>query len=129
MQQVLLIGIGGFFGAIARFLTSKYTSGFLGNFPLGTLIVNVIGSFALGFIMYSVLNDSRLISPEFRSFAAIGFIGAFTTMSTFAYESFRFIDLRDMAMFGLNFGSNLILCLLAIYLGKVTALLIGGIIK
>src|SRR5664279_2243186 len=117
MQQVLMVGAGGFLGAIARFLTSKYTSGFAGSFPLGTLIVNVVGSFFLGFIMYSILNDSRLISPDLRSFAAIGFIGAFTTMSTFAYESFRFIDLRDTTMFALNFCSNLVLCLFAIYLG------------
>jgi len=129
MQQVLLIGAGGFLGAIARFLTSKYTSGLLGSFPLGTLVVNVTGSFMLGFIMYSILNDSRTISPEFRSFVAIGFIGAFTTMSTFAYESFRFLDLRDMLMFGLNISLNLILCFLAIYFGKEVAVLIGGLIK
>jgi CrcB protein len=129
MQQVLLIGAGGFLGAIARFLTSKYTSGLLGSFPLGTLVVNATGSFMLGFIMYSILNDSRTISPEFRSFVAIGFIGAFTTMSTFAYESFRFLDLRDMLMFGLNISLNLILCFLAIYFGKEAAVLIGGLIK
>jgi CrcB protein len=129
MQQALLVGVGGFFGAISRFLVSKYTSGLWGSFPLGTFIVNVAGSFCLGFIMYSILNDSRLISPELRSFAAIGFIGAFTTMSTFAYESFRFLDMRDMLMFGANFGANLIFCLVAIYLGKETALLIGGLIK
>jgi fluoride exporter len=129
MQQILLVGAGGFLGAITRFLTSRYTSGMLGSFPIGTLIVNVSGSFLLGLIMYSVLNDSRMISPEFRSFAAIGFMGAFTTMSTFAYESFRFIDLRDMTLFGLNIAMNIVLCLFAIYLGKEVALLIGGIIK
>jgi fluoride exporter len=129
MQQILLVGAGGFLGAITRFLTSRYTSGMLGSFPIGTLIVNVSGSFLLGLIMYSVLNDSRMISPEFRSFAAIGFMGAFTTMSTFAYESFRFIDLRDMTLFSLNIAMNIVLCLFAIYLGKEVALLIGGIIK
>ncbi len=129
MQQLLLIGAGGFLGAVSRFLVSKYTSGFWGSFPLGTLLVNIIGSFFLGVIMYSILHDDRLISPEFRSFMAVGFIGAFTTMSTFAYESFRFVDLRDYALFGLNLSANLFLCLLAIYLGKEAALLIGGLIK
>ena len=129
MQQILLVGAGGFLGAVARFLTSKYTSGLLGSFPLGTLIVNVVGSFALGFIMYSVLSDSRLISPDFRMFAAVGFIGAFTTMSTFVYESFRFIDLRDTLMFGLNFSSNILLCFLAVYLGKVAATVVGGLVR
>jgi fluoride exporter len=129
MQQAMLVGAGGFLGAISRYLVSKYTSGVWGSFPLGTLVVNVAGSFLLGAIMYGLLHDSRLVSPEFRSFMAIGFIGAFTTMSTFAYESFRFLDLRDYLMFGMNISANLLLCLLAIYLGKEAALLIGGWVR
>lgn len=76
--------------------------------------------------MYLFLKDSHLISPELRNFAAVGFIGAFTTMSTFAYESYRFVDARDWMMFGLNFAGTLILCLAAIYLGKEVT---GAIIK
>ncbi len=129
MQQVFLVGAGGFLGAISRYLVSKYTTGALGDFPLGTLIVNLAGSLMLGFIMYSILLDNRLISPDTRNFFAVGFIGAFTTMSTFAYETYRFGDLGDYAGAGINIAANIIGCLIAIYLGKQLATLITGIIR
>ena len=129
MQQVLLVGTGGFLGAVARYLVSKYTTGALGDFPLGTLIVNLVGSLMLGFVMYSILLDNRLISPEMRSFIAIGFIGALTTMSTFSYETYRLADLGNFATAGINMAANIIGCLFAIYLGKQLAVLITGIIK
>lgn len=129
MQQAMLVGAGGFIGAIARYLISKYTSGVLGDFPLGTLIVNLIGSLMLGFIMYSILLDNRLISPEMRGFLAVGFIGALTTMSTFSYETYRLADTGDYATAGLNMGVNIVGCLLAIYLGKQLAILITGLAK
>lgn len=129
LQQVLLVGTGGFLGAIARFLVSKYANGLLGEFPLGTLIVNIVGSFLLGIIMYSILADNGLVTPATRSFVAVGFIGAFTTMSTFAYESFRLVDLSDAGMFGLNVALNVIGCLGAIYLGKQVATILTGLVK
>jgi CrcB protein len=120
--QAILVGIGGFLGAICRFLVSKHTTEVLGIFPIGTLIVNVSGSFLLGFIMYSAL-AGRMVSPELRSLVAVGFIGAFTTMSTFAYETARFADLKDYMLAGLNITLNVGLCLLAVYLGKQAVLL------
>jgi CrcB protein len=125
MQQVLIVGAGGFFGAISRYLVARLTSGLLGSFPLGTLLVNVSGSFLIALILYSASFGTYLISPEFRNFATIGFIGAFTTMSTLAYETFHFTELSDYLMAGLNIGLNITLCLLAIYLGKETATLIS----
>ena len=91
MLQILYVGLGGFLGAISRFLTAKYTTNFLGTFPIGTLFVNVTGSFVLAFISYLVIFGKN-ISPDARSFITVGFIGAYTTMSTFSFETMRYLD-------------------------------------
>ena len=123
-MQIIYIGIGGFIGAISRFLLAKFINNYFTSFPLGTLIVNVSGSFLLGFIIYSVL-DGRNVSPEMRDFSTIGFLGAYTTMSTFAYESFRLGELSEYLHFGLNIFLNVFLCLLAVYLGRELALFLN----
>ena len=123
-MQIIYIGIGGFIGAISRFLLAKFINNYFTSFPLGTLIVNVSGSFLLGFIIYSVL-DGRNVSPEVRDFSTIGFLGAYTTMSTFAYESFRLVELSEYLYFGLNIFLNVFLCLLAVYIGRELALFLN----
>jgi len=125
MIHILYIGLGGFIGAISRYLLSRYISNLLPSFPFGTLTVNVLGSFILGFIMYSI-TAGRNISPELREFITIGIIGGFTTMSAFAYESFRLAELNQFMLFALNIALNIILGIGAIYAGKALASYITG---
>ena len=124
MIQILYIGLGGFLGAVMRFLISRFVGNYFSSFPLGTLIVNVTGSLLLGFIVYSV-SFGKNISPEFRDFMTIGFIGAFTTMSTFAYESFRLAELSEFMYFFFNLFLNVFLCLLAVYVGREFAMILN----
>ncbi len=124
MIKILYIGLGGFFGSIARFLTAKFVNNMFPNFPFGTLVVNVSGSFILGFLLYSVAYGKN-ISSDLRDMIAIGFIGAFTTMSTFAYESFRLGELGEWVSFSMNLFLNLFLCILFVYLGKELAVMIA----
>lgn len=124
MLNVLYIGLGGFIGAVSRYLLSRYLNNLLPSFPLGTLVVNIIGSFVLGFIIYSV-SLGRNISPEMRDFITIGMLGGFTTMSAFAYESFRLMELNQLMLFAVNIALNVILCLAAVYAGKELAVLIA----
>ncbi len=124
MLQIIYIGVGGFIGAVSRFLVSRYMNNLLPNFPLGTLTVNIIGSFILGFIVYSV-SLGRSISPEMRDFITIGILGGFTTMSSFAYESFRLMELGEILLFSLNLAMNLVLCIAAVYAGKELAVFIA----
>lgn len=124
MLQIIYIGVGGFIGAVSRFLLSRYIGNLLPSFPAGTLAVNVIGSFVLGFIIYSV-SAGKNISPELRDFITIGILGGFTTMSAFAYESFRLFELNQFLLFALNIFLNIILCLAAVYAGRELALLIS----
>ena len=122
-MQIIYIGIGGFIGAVSRFLVSRYLNNLLPSFPLGTLAVNIAGSFILGFIVYSI-SLGKTISPDIRDFITIGILGGFTTMSTFAYESFRLMELDQLMLFALNVALNMVLCIAAVYAGKELAVLI-----
>src|SRR6266566_9807664 len=88
MDRVLLILIGGAAGSLARYLTgTAIMSRYPGRFPLGTLIVNVSGCFLIGVIM-TLLTEKPAPHPNWRLFLVVGFLGGFTTFSSFAYETF-----------------------------------------
>ena len=118
MSLCLLVGLGGFVGAILRYWINGWIqSGFL-TFPLGTLGVNFIGSLLLALIMYA--SEYRgLFGEEVRIFMTIGVLGSFTTMSTFSFESMKLLEQSEHMMFVLNLIGTVSLCLLAIYLGKL----------
>jgi fluoride exporter len=121
MHFLLLVGIGGFVGAILRYAVSGLIQGGEAAFPFGTLGVNAIGSFVLGFIMYSA-EYGGFFPDEARAFLTIGMLGAFTTMSTFGYESFKLLENDEFALLGINILGTVFLALCAVYLGKVVAL-------
>jgi CrcB protein len=88
MQKYLLTGIGGFFGAIARLWVDTYISARFGDrFPYGTFVINMTGCFVIG-VMLTVLNQRLNINPAWRYLLPIGFIGAYTTFSSFEFEAF-----------------------------------------
>jgi CrcB protein len=117
MSLWLLVGLGGFVGAILRYWVSGWIqSGFVA-FPIGTLAVNFLGSLLLALIMYA--SEYRgLFGEEARVFLTIGVLGSFTTMSTFSFESMKLLEQSEHILFGLNLVGTMSLCLLAIYLGK-----------
>jgi CrcB protein len=120
MFQLLLVGVGGFIGAVLRFLVS----GWLQKdalFPYGTLGVNLLGSFALGFIMYAS-EYAGFFDDRTRLFLTIGVLGSFTTMSAFGYESFRLLESDEFVLFGINVLATVALTLFAVYLSKVLVL-------
>ncbi len=121
MNPIVLVGLGGFFGAVARYITSGLVQDGVASFPVGTLFVNVLGSFLLSLIM-SLSEYYGLFSDEARIFLTIGFLGSFTTMSTFSYESFRLLERREINLFIVNVTATLTLTLLGVYLGRAVAL-------
>ncbi|WP_423793268.1 fluoride efflux transporter CrcB [Methanocaldococcus indicus] len=120
MNKFILIGLGGFFGAILRYIISGIFTKY--NFPLGTLAVNLIGSFILGFFMYSSL--FLPIPSEYRFFIAVGFCGSLTTFSTFSYETFTLIEENEILLAIINIFINVVGCLFMIFLGRLLALYI-----
>jgi len=121
MLKLLIIGAGGFIGAILRYEVSGWAHKIFGSdFPYGTLSVNVIGSFLLGFFL--VLANTKLIVPDvYKNLIAIGILGAFTTYSTFSYETFSLLQLNLIKQALLNIGLNVILGMLAIWIGMISA--------
>ena len=118
MSLWLLVGLGGFVGAILRYWISGWIqSGFV-TFPVGTLAVNFLGSLVLSLIMYAS-QYRGLLGEEARIFLAIGVLGSFTTMSTFSFESMKLLEQNEHIMFWLNLMGTISLCFLAIYLGKI----------
>lgn len=128
MLQYLWIGLGGFVGANARYLLQQWAANRWGaNFPYGTLLANVSGSFIIAFFL-TLATERLAISPETRLFVAVGFLGGFTTFSSFSFETFRLIEQSGWRAAGLNFASNTILGLLGVLVGIFLAHLIqqGG---
>ncbi len=91
-----------------------------GMFPGGTLAINIAGSFLLGFIM-RFATGSTVISPELRGGLTIGFCGAFTTMSTFSYESLRLLGDGEYWYAGVYMGGTILGCLAAVIAGTALA--------
>jgi len=108
LKLLLFVGIGGFIGAISRFLLSGYFQKLSQtNFPFGTLGVNIIGSFLLGILFFIFTQIS--IPPNIKSLLTTGMMGAFTTYSTFAFETFLLIQGGSYILATLNILLNVVL--------------------
>lgn len=125
MDKLLIIGLGGFIGAVARYEISGLVYRQFGtSFPYGTLAVNVIGCLLIGALMY--FSETRtIISQNVRLFVGIGCLGAFTTFSTFGYESLALLSERHFLSASMNVLGNVILGLGAVWLGRTILNLLG----
>ncbi len=117
MYQVLVIAAGGALGALMRYGISSSIYRFFGrDFPYGTLTVNLLGSFLMGIAV--VLIMERMEMPElWRAGVIIGFLGAFTTFSTFSLETLALFENGQMLKALLNIGLSVMLCIIATWLG------------
>ena len=124
MYRTLLVGVGGLFGSVARYWVAGVVQRLDGStFPVGTLSVNVLGSFILGLLMALSL-DRGLINADTRLLLATGFCGGFTTMSTFSYETVALLRDGSAAAAAGNVGITLVACLAAVALGDLAARLL-----
>jgi CrcB protein len=125
MNKYWWVGVGGFLGAITRFWLGGIISDRWGTrFPYGTFVINISGSFLIGFII-TLLAERTHWSPVWRYVIPIGFIGAYTTFSTFELETLQ--SLRDGEMFFacLNVVLSVVLGFIAVWLGAITGRAIG----
>lgn len=117
MGQTLVIAAGGALGALLRFWSANWVYSLLGRgFPYGTLVVNVVGSLAMGFC-YAWLVERSTLGPEWRALLMVGFLGAFTTFSTFSIETMGLIEGGAMFKALLNVVLSVVLCVMAAWLG------------
>ena len=117
----LAIAIGGGFGSVARFLLAREMERWLGNFlPYGTLAVNVLGSFVLGWLA-TIFLDRLGINSALQLGLTVGFLGAFTTFSAFSFESVQLLLSGAVWWAALNVTANTIACLGMCYLGMQLA--------
>ena len=124
-QLYAVVALGGALGTIARYFTSGLVANaFGGTFPWGTLIVNIAGSFIVGFFWTLTAPDGRLlVSGPTRQFVMTGFCGGFTTFSSFSLQTMNLINDGEWLYAGGNVLGSMILSLLGVWLGSLCAAL------
>ena len=119
MIEVCAVGLGGFVGAIARYGLSGLVHGrYAGGFPLGTLVVNVLGCLVIGALL-SLVESRPLLHPLAHLFLVMGLLGSFTTFSTLGYETLQLLRDRELATALLNVGANVVFGVGAAWAGWV----------
>ena len=125
-MSVLYVALGGAIGAAARYQAGLWIAAYLGAvFHWGTFFVNVTGSFLIGIGL--VLVEGGTLPAEARLFLAVGILGGYTTFSSFSYETLQLLNGGDVVPVLFNTLGQLIIGLLAVYLGVVFARTLGGI--
>jgi len=126
LEKMLLVGVGGFLGTIARYGLSGLVHRHVeGAFPWGTLAVNVLGCLVIGGVLYLV-EERSMLGPDSRLFLSVGVLGGFTTFSAFGYETMEMLRARDHWLALFNVSGNVVLGLGAVWLGR-TILKIAGV--
>lgn len=121
MIAYLWISLGAVVGAAARYALSRYAAKILSpDFAYGTLFINVTGSFILG--LFLIWTSERVLAdPRWRLLIAIGFCGSYTTFSSYAFETFAYLEQGHWSLFAANILANNALCLLAVIAGAALA--------
>jgi fluoride exporter len=124
MQSYLWVALGGALGSVARFWCSGFIADrFGGRFPWGTLIVNVLGSFVIGFFGTLTVSEGRWpASPRAKEFVMIGLCGGYTTFSSFSIQTLNLAEEGQWFWAGANVVGSVVLCLVAVWLGHVLAM-------
>ena len=116
MSSFILVALFGAIGSLLRFILIQVTPKITYiNFPIGTLIVNLIGSFLIGVV--ASLFEKQLLSNELRSFIVFGFLGGFTTFSAFTYEVFNFLKIGNYFNLFIYLFFSIIVSLVLFYIG------------
>ena len=116
-MQILAVAVGGAAGALSRYWVSTWVYARLGtDFPYGTLVVNVAGSLLMGFF-YILLLERMDLGPGWRGLITVGFLGAFTTFSTFSIETLNLLEIREYGRAIFNVLASVIFCIAAAWLG------------
>lgn len=121
MTNILMIGIGGFFGAVTRYGVAVWIGQRWGrSFPLGTFVINITGSFLIGLLM-TLMTEKIIENPQWRLLLVVGFLGAYTTFSTFEYETGALLKDSEWLYAGLNVIGSVFVGFIALKLGEVIA--------
>lgn len=125
IRNILLIGLGGFVGSIARYLVSRLNNrvDWL-SIPIGTLAVNVIGSFLIGFLV-GISEKSPILTVELRMFLMVGLCGGFTTFSSFTGENLMLMRNGQFLPLLLYTGLSILLGFTAVYFGYISTKLLS----
>ena len=125
IKHMLLIGLGGFVGSVARFLVSKLNTRVdWFSIPIGTLTVNVVGSLLIGFLI-GISEKSPILTVELRMFLMVGLCGGFTTFSSFSGENLMLLRNGQFLPLFLYTGLSILLGFTAVYLGYISTKLLG----
>ena len=120
-MNYLVIGVGGFVGAIARYVLAVWIGQRWGrSFPLGTFVINVSGSFLIGLLM-TILAERFTENPQWRLLLVVGFLGAYTTFSTFEYETGALLKDGEWLYAGVNVIGSVFVGFIALKLGEIIA--------
>jgi CrcB protein len=120
-MSYLWIALGAVLGASARYFLSSYVARlFSAAFPYGTLLINVTGSLLLGFFLI-LTSERMLVHPRWRMLVAVGFCGSYTTFSSYAFETFAYIEQGQWLLMVLNVLASNALCLASVLVGAAIA--------